>query len=288
MTGAEVATDASAGYDSAFVADFYDHIPRYKHRGDTDFYVEAAQCYGPEVIELGCGTGRILFPMVEAGATVTGLDISERMLERARERLSRSPVSVRDRVRSLLQGNVQELRGSNRFSLAVAPFRLLQFLASIEQQLLFLTRVRGLLTDEGHFAFDLFDFSLHSLPEVGYEFGSEPPFMLPDGRIVVRRKKVTDWNAPSQTLRTQSIFYVVSDRSAKPIRLVHEHTVRYVFRFEVEHLLARAGFEIISCDADFSGTPYGAAYPGEIVVVARVARPDGPYSGSSSGPGRAS
>ena len=45
--------------------------------------------------------------------------------------------------------------------------------------------------------------------------------------------------------------------------------LRYLFRFEVEHLLARSGFEVESIYADYDKTPYGVKYPGELVLVAR-------------------
>ena len=49
---------------------------------DVAFYRDAVQEYGDPVLELGCGTGRITLALAEAGQRVTGLDISERMLER--------------------------------------------------------------------------------------------------------------------------------------------------------------------------------------------------------------
>jgi len=44
--------------------------------------------------------------------------------------------------------------------------------------------------------------------------------------------------------------------------------MRYLFRFEVEHLLARCGFEIEHIYAGFDKSPYGSQYPGELIVVA--------------------
>jgi SAM-dependent methyltransferase len=266
--------ETAAGYDSAFVAEFYDHIPRYRVRGDVEFYVNAARRYGPNVLELGCGTGRILFAMAEAGATVTGIDASEAMLDRARRRLADYPDIVKDRVRSLARRDMREVGELGQFSLIAAPFRLFQFLLSVDEQLAFLATVRRSLDGGGRFAFDVFDFSLLDMPIVGREFGDESPFALPDGRTVTRKKMITDWNISAQTLRTQSIFYVESDRAGTgQMRLVHEHTVRYLFRFELEHLLARAGFVVERLDCDFVGTPYGGSYPGEMVVVARSSEP---------------
>ncbi len=69
-------TDAG-GYDrDAFVAEFYDRIPGYRDRPDVPFFVEAAvESKGP-VLEVGCGTGRILIPTARKGISITGIDLS--------------------------------------------------------------------------------------------------------------------------------------------------------------------------------------------------------------------
>lgn len=60
----------------------YDSVPIYATRLDVPFYVREAA--GVNVVELGCGTGRILLPLARAGRTVVGLDSSEQMLARCR------------------------------------------------------------------------------------------------------------------------------------------------------------------------------------------------------------
>ncbi|HUG53737.1 MAG TPA: hypothetical protein VMR21_09050 [Vicinamibacteria bacterium] len=44
-----------------------------------------------------------------------------------------------------------------------------------------------------------------------------------------------------------------------------------LFRFEAEHLLARAGFEVEHLYAGYDRSPFGSTYPGELVFVARKA-----------------
>jgi hypothetical protein len=45
--------------------------------------------------------------------------------------------------------------------------------------------------------------------------------------------------------------------------------MRYLFRFEAEHLLERAGFQVVHLYSDFDKSPYGSTYPGELILVAR-------------------
>ena len=82
----------SGGYmDLPYVAEFYDYIPLYAGRPDVDFYLSFTKSAGGRTLELGCGTGRILIPAAEAGCSIVGLDISEHMLARCRERLCGQP-----------------------------------------------------------------------------------------------------------------------------------------------------------------------------------------------------
>src|SRR5580698_3389587 len=96
---------SSALYDG-FIADYYDESPMVRGRvGDVAFYRHAVDEFGDPVLELGCGTGRITLALAEAGHPVTGLDISERMLERCTQKRARLPKQAGARVH-LVQGNM--------------------------------------------------------------------------------------------------------------------------------------------------------------------------------------
>ena len=78
------------GYDEyGFVAEFYDYVVPYRDRQDVTFFVEAAKESGGPVLEIGCGTGRVLILTARAGIQVVGLDLSPHMLRVCRERLLR-------------------------------------------------------------------------------------------------------------------------------------------------------------------------------------------------------
>ena len=50
---------------------------------DVEWYVHLAEVAGPWVLELGCGSGRLMAPLAAAGNQVVGIDASAAMLERA-------------------------------------------------------------------------------------------------------------------------------------------------------------------------------------------------------------
>jgi len=66
--------------------------------GDVKFYVEEAQRSPGRVLALACGTGRVTIPLALAGIDVVGIDLSEPMLDIAREKLAKLGEGVRNRV----------------------------------------------------------------------------------------------------------------------------------------------------------------------------------------------
>jgi hypothetical protein len=47
--------------------------------------------------------------------------------------------------------------------------------------------------------------------------------------------------------------------------------MRYLLRFEAEHLLARCGFRVVEVFADYDRSPFGTKDPSELIIVARKA-----------------
>ena len=88
-------THAAGSHDEyASIADLYDHVVPYRDRADVAFFVDAAQTAGGPVLEVGCGTGRVLIPTARAGVDIVGLDLSTQMLAICRERLLSEPAAT--------------------------------------------------------------------------------------------------------------------------------------------------------------------------------------------------
>ena len=82
-----------------FIAELYDVTYENRSLKDVDFFVEYSRKTKGRILELGCGTGRVLIPIAISGCEVTGLDISPYMLRKCREKLSELPKEVQKRVR---------------------------------------------------------------------------------------------------------------------------------------------------------------------------------------------
>jgi SAM-dependent methyltransferase len=255
----------------AFVADLYDHVTAYRERPDIGFYVEAARQSGGPVLELGCGTGRVLLPTARAGVDIVGVDLSPHMLGVCRKRLANEPADVQSKVQLVL-ADMRDFSFSRKFKLITIPFRAFQHLTTSADQLACLENVRRHLADGGVLILDLFNPSLDALVNrpTGEELEEGPEFYTTDGRRIIRRFRMVAPDRFQQVNQVELIYYV-RHPDEREERLVHSFTMRYLFRFEAEHLLARAGFAVEQVYAGFDKSAYGTSYPGELILVARAA-----------------
>jgi len=251
------------------VAEYYDHVPDYRNRKDVSFFVELAQKINGSVLEIGSGTGRILIPIARKGTSVTGLDNSETMLELCRNKLKKEPKEVRKRVK-LLHEDMRKFDAGVEFNLIISPFRPFQHLLTVEDQLSCLKCVHNHLVKNGTFVLDLFNPSLPFLTEEKYFSEQQEPegFETEDERKIKRSFRFVSRDYFKQVNDTELIYYVTYPNGKKE-RLVHRFPMRYLFKYEAEHLLARAGFQIEELYGDYDKNPYGTNYPGELIFVTR-------------------
>jgi SAM-dependent methyltransferase len=263
---------STSSYDA--IPDFgllYDSVPLYAARADIAFYVqEAAAVRGP-VLELGCGTGRILLPLARAGCTVVGLDNSREMLARCRAKLAAEPAPVRARV-TLHEHDVRDFDLGARYPLVIAPFRVFQQLPLVADQLRFLAAVaRHLAQAEGSFIFDVFNPAFAKLVEAdGKEREDTPAQRLPDGRSFRRTARVARVRWVDQVSETELIYYVSPRAGATPERFVQAFEMRWYLPAELLHLLARAGFRVRAVYGDFARGPLTDDSPEQVVCAERA------------------
>jgi SAM-dependent methyltransferase len=142
-------------------AAFYDwENARTVGRRDVAFWRGlASRARGP-VLELGCGTGRVLVPVARDGVRVVGIDRSAPMLARARRKLARAgapSVSARTRLRAtLIRGDIRELPCPDAtFGLVMAPYGILQSLTRERDLARTLAAVHRVLAPGARFGIDL-------------------------------------------------------------------------------------------------------------------------------------
>ena len=253
-------------YDS-FIAEYYDESPLVKSRHqDAAFYRDAARDYGDPILELGCGTGRITMALAEAGKRITGLDLSERMLERAVKKRASLIVEARERVH-LVQGDMTHFDLGEKFRLILIPFRPFQHLLDVRQQMDCLGCVRKHLARGGRLIFDVFQTDAERIHDpVHMRESPVTEYRTADGRQVRISERIAAFHRAEQINDVEMIFSVVHPNGKKE-RLVFAWPLRYFFRYEVEHLLARCGFNVAALYGNFDRTPIDDSSP-EMIFVA--------------------
>jgi SAM-dependent methyltransferase len=144
---ADLYTVSSRYYDEAYAT--------LKDLRDVPFYMELARRTGGPVLELGCGTGRVLLPIARAGIAVHGVDGSPAMLEELSRKLAQEPDQVRERV-TLSAGDLRNFRSERKYPLVIIPFRPLQHMYTVEDQVAALRTAAFHLEENGLLAFDVF------------------------------------------------------------------------------------------------------------------------------------
>jgi SAM-dependent methyltransferase len=247
-------------------SEFYDYHAK---RGDVKFYVDCALESGGPVLELGCGTGRILIPTSRAGVRITGLDKSAEMLRICHDKLEKEALDVRERVK-LINADMLNFTLGRQFSMVTIAFGPFNNLVSVEEQISCLKCINEHLRDNGTLVFDVMYWDLRTLPgSEGKDIVSvKTPFEMPDGRSVtwgIHRQSV-DYN---RQVTREELIYNIRYPDGRREQMVYPESLRYFFRFEVEHLLARTGFKTEAVYADFDRTHFGAKYPSELIFLAR-------------------
>jgi SAM-dependent methyltransferase len=260
----------NANYDvHPEIGELYDNVPLYRDRKDVGFYVDLCRSAKGEVLELGCGTGRISIPAAEAGCTITGLDESGTMLDRCRAKLLALAPEVQKRV-TLVEADMTSFTLDRSCELAIVPFRPLQHLVRVEQLLSFLACVHRHLQPGGKLALDVFNPNLQALASAidPDEIEDTAELTMADGRTMRRMYRVTAKHPAEQTNDIELIYYV-RDAAGAITRIVQAFPMRYFFRFELEHLLARAGFEITELYGGLDRSPFTGSSLEMIVIATR-------------------
>ena len=223
--------------------------------GDSAFYRSMAEEIGGPLLELGCGTGRVLLDSAETGLECVGLDASNEMLDVLREK--NPPENV-----TLVHGRIEDFElGSGRFRLITAPFRTIQHLLDPQGQLAALRNIHRHLKPDGVFVFDLFDPNLAAIAV------EEEPEVL-DATFEYQGDEMRRYATIARDLSTQvmTLTFRFEGGNADLVGSTRFH-MRWYYRYEIEHLLARARFTDVTFFRDFARTPWSSG--SEIVVVAR-------------------
>ena len=256
--------DVAARYDAAIP------IPP----GEIELYLglaREAQAQGLATLELACGTGRIAIPLAREGIDIVGLDNSPEMLARAQDK------SVGLKNVRWVEGDMRSADLGERFGLVFIATGTFQLMLSMEDQMACLRCAYDHLAPGGRLAFEIANPDIVAMGE-----------WLTSKRGVLQRNPARDYTHPQTGLHVRAwgtIEYRTSEQLEIRQGLIEEldddgvvvrrsysqpMTLRYLYRYETEHLLARCGFEVEALYGDVRKNEYRGSSPAMIWIGRRT------------------
>lgn len=238
---------------------------------DVDFYVELARATArskappPSILEVACGTGRVLLPIARAlaadgsRATVTGVEPSAEMREQLMAKLNREPEAVRGRV-AIYAGRFDSIPVPTRFTLVCSAFRAFQHLHTADEQQAAVNGMAAALAPGGTLAFDVFDYN----PVLAARPADVPDCAYDEGGRRIERRSVRQLDEATRSVRLELRWYA----DGVPTGERASCSMKISTRDELAALVARAGLKLVDIYGDFDRSPHDATRPRELVVVA--------------------
>jgi len=172
-------------YDHPVLAWEYDQRQPVPFPGELEWHLKYAALSGGPVLELACGSGRLLIPIAEAGYQIDGVDRSNTMLNRLRTKLTTHDEKIRQRVR-LFCDEMMEFVPDRKYGLCILAYNSVQYLEKIEIVNICFHHVFSLLQPNGYFLFTVRRVDLSDFPN-----GERVSFDTWDNPIFDKEKKLS-------------------------------------------------------------------------------------------------
>lgn len=243
----------------------YDQIARYydlTHADlteDVPFILALAEEFGGPILELGCGSGRLLIPLARAGHQVVGLDNSAAMLSLARPRLAAEPTAVQQRI-TLVAADMTQFElaeGHGRFPLVIIPYNTFMHLNS-QQKMAALKQIKPHLSENGRLFIDLINpFTIAQTPDDD-DFILENSFAAPETGQPIQQYARNQLDEDSQILNITWAY----DESPTDGDAVQRTTINaayhYLYPHQLDLLLSNAGYQLQLLAGGYDNAPFAA------------------------------
>ena len=235
---------------------------------DIDLYLQLAEVVGDPILELGCGTGRVLGPLAAAGNRITGIDRSGPMLDRARSMLHARAGALSECV-TLVGGSMTEAEQApgGPFGLVIFSLNGLMHLSALPEQRAALASARRALDPRGMLVVDLINPTPELLTTLDGRVRHEGSWRKPDGTMVDRFSARTH-DAAEQTIETK-LWYDLIDPSGHTRRVRSGFPMRYLVASEIALLLELTGFVEWKIYGSYELDPYDDGSD-RLIVTAEV------------------
>lgn len=232
----------------ANIVDLYD-LEHADFTDDIEFLLELAQLGDGPILELGSGTGRVLFALADAGHHVVGIDSSEAMMDVAKLKNDGT-----EHI-SLVTGDMTDLEDikGGPFGMIIASLNSIMHLNQHEQRKL-LTAARNALKPGGRLVIDTLNPSTSQLNHLLNTTHLEGSWTTGDGTVVDKwgHRQPGDESQVIDTL----IWYDQTSAQGEYHRTRTRFDLRYVHQSELDLMLELANFNDVDWYGDYELNPW--------------------------------
>jgi len=219
--------------DLIYDANIYDGMN--SQLDDLDFYTrwlpkDTEAC----ILELCCGTGRLTIPIAKEGYTITGVDFTASMLEKAKTKAVEAGLTI-----DFVQADMRTLDLQEKFDLIFIPFNSIHHLYTNDDIFQALDTVKNHLKEGGHFLFDCFNPNIQFIVERQNTQKEISTYITKDGREVVIKEEM-HYESATQINRIQWHYFINGNFDS-----TQNLDMRMLFPQELDAYLKWAGFHII-------------------------------------------
>jgi SAM-dependent methyltransferase len=253
------AMDAVARFFDGDYADYTDDLP----------LVEAyAQRTGGPLLELGCGTGRLLVPLASAGYAVTGIDLSPAMLRIASAKAEAAGVAE---LVTLVQGNYIDAPLAGPYRFAFVMMNTFLHLTTQSDQLAALRHWREHLAPGGLLLIDIFNPDVAQLASLDGRLELDKTWIDAQTGCTIMKFLTRTADLAEQVIHVNLVYDEIA-ANGQVRRTVAPFDHRYLWRFEAQLLLDKAGFALEGIYGDHSLGPFEADSDTMILLARRRGR----------------
>lgn len=236
--------------------------------GDLDLYLAlAARADGP-VLELAAGTGRLAFPLAEAGHAVTAVDLDPAMVARGRRRAATADIAE-DRLR-FVEADLLDLRlpEAGRYAFAFLALNSIMLLASRDAQRSAVATLAAHLRPGGVAAVDVWLPDADDLARFDGRVILEWPRTDPETGQLVTKSGSAQHDSATGTVILTSI-YEVGPQGSPPARWVRRDRLRLLAADELTGFAEDAGLRVEILAGSYDLAPLAAGSERAVLVATK-------------------
>ena len=192
---------------------------------------------GGRALEFAIGTGRVAIPLVQRGVSVTGIELSQPMIDQLRTKIDESSLEV-------IRGDMKSAAAGGSYTLVYLVYNTISNLLTQEEQVECFKNAARHLTPGGRFVIELWVPELRKLPpgQNAVVFHSMPGRIGLDTYDIVMQRIVSHH------------FRFDERGNTNLFRSPH----RYIWPAELDLMAQLAGFTLESRSADWAGSIFTA------------------------------